>query len=124
MSKIKNGLDSRSRDHDGERHQKRSDTKVGTLRHTYGGSTVGYRSDAKLGTVLKANTRDFKEIVQERALRDKEFREGILRESIECLLSGDIKTGKALLRDYINATPDTSKSSAEGISMIIFFVPN
>ena len=48
-------------------------------------------------------TRDFKETVQERALRDPEFREGMLRESIECMLEGDLKTGKALLRDYINA---------------------
>jgi len=48
-------------------------------------------------------TRNFKETVQSRALRDPKFREGILRESIECMLAGDLKTGKALLRDYINA---------------------
>lgn len=50
-----------------------------------------------------AITRSFKETVQARALRDTEFREGMLRESIECMLEGDLKTGKALLRDYINA---------------------
>ena len=50
-----------------------------------------------------AITRDFKETVQARALQDFEFREGMLRESIECMLAGDLKTGKALLRDYINA---------------------
>ena len=33
-------------------------------------------------------TRNFKETVQARALRDQKFREGILRESIECMLSG------------------------------------
>ena len=49
-------------------------------------------------------TRHFKETIQERALKDPKFREGILRESIQSMLSGDIKTGKALLRDYINAT--------------------
>jgi len=48
-------------------------------------------------------TRDFKKTVQARALRDPGFREGMLRESIECMLAGDLKTGKALLRDYINA---------------------
>ncbi len=48
-------------------------------------------------------TRNFKETIQARALQDPEFREGMLRESIECMLSGDLKTGKALLRDYINA---------------------
>lgn len=58
-----------------------------------------------------AITRNFKEVVQARALRDQEFREGILRESIECMLSGDIKTGKALLRDYINATLGFEKLS-------------
>ncbi len=50
-----------------------------------------------------AITRNFKETIQARALRDPKFREGILRESIECMLAGDFKTGKALLRDYINA---------------------
>lgn len=49
-------------------------------------------------------TQDFKKTIQARALRDEAFREGILRESIECMLSGDLKTGKVLLRDYINAT--------------------
>lgn len=48
------GLDNRCRDGDGEIHHKRSDTLVGTLRDTYGGEFAkGYRSDAKLGTVLK-----------------------------------------------------------------------
>jgi hypothetical protein len=28
----------------------------------------------------------------------------LLREGVECLLSGDLDTGKAVLRDYINAT--------------------
>ncbi len=50
-----------------------------------------------------AITQDFKETVQARALRDRKFREGMLRESIECMLAGDFKMGKALLRDYINA---------------------
>jgi len=56
-------------------------------------------------------TRNFKETVQARAVHDKKFREGILRESIECMLSGDIKTGKALVRDYINATLGFEKLS-------------
>ncbi len=50
-----------------------------------------------------AITRDFKKTIQARALRDPAFREGILRESIESMLAGDLRTGKALLRDYINA---------------------
>jgi len=51
-----------------------------------------------------AITRDFKETIQARAQKDPEFRKAILTESIECMLAGDIKTGKALLRNYINAT--------------------
>lgn len=51
-----------------------------------------------------ATTRNFKDTVQARALQDKEFRQGLLTESVECMLSGDIETGKSLLRDYINAT--------------------
>jgi hypothetical protein len=48
------GLDGRQRDHDGEIRHKRRDTLVGTLRETYGAEfAAGYRSDTKLGTVLK-----------------------------------------------------------------------
>ena len=49
-------------------------------------------------------TRDFKETVQARIVRDPDFRETLLREGVECLLSGDMDTGKAVLRDFINAT--------------------
>ena len=56
-------------------------------------------------------TRNFKETIQARALTDKKFRQGLLRESIECMLSGDLKTGKALIRDYINASVGFEKLS-------------
>lgn len=49
-----NGLDNRCRDLDGEIRHKRSDTLVSTLRGTYGPDFAkGYRSNAKLGTVLE-----------------------------------------------------------------------
>ena len=51
-----------------------------------------------------ALTRDFKETVQARAKRDAAFRRALLQEGVECLLSGDLDTGKVVLRDYINAT--------------------
>ena len=51
-----------------------------------------------------ALTRDFKETVMGRARRDPKFREGLLREAVECLLANDMEAGKILLRDYINAT--------------------
>jgi hypothetical protein len=49
-------------------------------------------------------TRDFKETVQARLARDAAYRRELLREGVECLLGGDLDTGKAILRDYINAT--------------------
>ena len=51
-----------------------------------------------------ALTLDFKETVKDRVERDPAFREELLKEGIECLLTGDVDTGKAILRDYINAT--------------------
>lgn len=49
-------------------------------------------------------TREFKETVQARAKRDPDFRSGLLREGVECMLAGETDTGKTILRDYINAT--------------------
>ena len=49
-------------------------------------------------------TRDFKETIQERARHDAAFRQALLKEAVDALLSGDVETGKTVLRDYINAT--------------------
>jgi DNA-binding phage protein len=49
-------------------------------------------------------TRSFKETVQARAQRDAAFRETLLTEAVDALLAGDVETGKAVLRDFINAT--------------------
>lgn len=49
-------------------------------------------------------TRSFKETVQARAQRDPAFRAALLREGVDAMLAGDLATGKAILRDYINAT--------------------
>jgi hypothetical protein len=51
-----------------------------------------------------ALTRDFKDTIKSRIARDPAFREELLKEGIECLLIGDVDTGKSILRDYINAT--------------------
>lgn len=51
-----------------------------------------------------ALTRDFKETIRARVARDPKFRKELLREGIQCMLSGDVATAKAILRDYINAT--------------------
>jgi hypothetical protein len=46
-----------------------------------------------------APTRAFKEAVQARIRQDRKYREELLREGVECLLAGDLDTGKAILRD-------------------------
>ena len=56
-------------------------------------------------------TRDFKETIRARVEKDPAFRSELLREGIECLLSGDLDAGKAILRDYINATIGFEKLS-------------
>ena len=49
-------------------------------------------------------THDFKETIRARAQRDRDFRQALLREAVECIINGDLATGKAVLRDYVNAT--------------------
>src|SRR6202051_852830 len=56
-----------------------------------------------------ALTRDFKETIRERVKRDAGFRKALLREGIENFLSGDVETGKIMLRDFINATVGFTK---------------
>jgi hypothetical protein len=51
-----------------------------------------------------ALTRSFKDLVQTRIAREPAFGEALLREGIDTLLTGDVDTGKAILRDYIKAT--------------------
>jgi len=51
-----------------------------------------------------ALTKDFKDTIKARAQRYPAFRKALLQEGVECLLAGDVDTGKAVLRDYINAT--------------------
>ncbi len=57
-------------------------------------------------------TRDFKETIQDRLQRDRAFREELLKEGIQCLLSGDVEAGKAILRDYINGSLGFQELSA------------
>jgi DNA-binding phage protein len=51
-----------------------------------------------------ARSRKFSDLVQHHAKIDKSFSEALLREGIDAMLSGDVDTGKNLLRDYIKAT--------------------
>src|ERR1700687_6074019 len=58
-----------------------------------------------------ALTRDFKETIRARVKRDPGFRKVLLQEGIENFLSGDVETGKIILRDFINATVGFTKLS-------------
>jgi hypothetical protein len=58
-----------------------------------------------------ALTRNFKETILARVKRDPGFRKALLREGIENFLSGDVETGKIILRDFINATVGFTKLS-------------
>ena len=49
-------------------------------------------------------TREFKETLQARLRAERKYRKELLREGVESLLAGDLDTGRAILRDYINAT--------------------
>ena len=49
-------------------------------------------------------THDFKETIRARVRRDPDFRHALLCEAVECILNGDLETGKAVLRDFVNAT--------------------
>ena len=60
-----------------------------------------------------ALTRDFKETVLARVQADPKFRDALLEEGIETLLSGDVDSGKAILRDYIKATVGFEQLGAE-----------
>lgn len=49
-------------------------------------------------------TRRFRKTVWTRAQNDARFRAAMLTEAIIELLAGDLDAGKAMLRDYVNAT--------------------
>jgi hypothetical protein len=56
------------------------------------------------GDFLMPLTHDFKETIRAMAQRDQRFRQALLREAVECIINGDLTAGKAVLRDYVNAT--------------------
>ncbi len=60
-----------------------------------------------------ALTRHFRETIQARAQRDTRFRHALLAEAVNELLKGELGAGKALLRDYVNATIGFEQLSVE-----------
>jgi hypothetical protein len=60
-----------------------------------------------------ALTRDFKETIRARVEHNPGFRKGLLREAMENFLSGDVETGKMILRNFINRTAGFTKSGKD-----------
>jgi hypothetical protein len=51
-----------------------------------------------------AKTKSFRDLVERQVKGDRKFAEALLREGIDAMLSGDLETGKTIMRDYIKAT--------------------
>ena len=51
-----------------------------------------------------AKTKSFRDLVERHVKGDPKFAEALLREGIDAMLSGDLDTGKTIMRDYIKAT--------------------
>jgi DNA-binding phage protein len=49
-------------------------------------------------------TRSFNETVKADLQKNPEFRRALLREAVGCMVTGDLDTGKSILRQYINGT--------------------
>jgi hypothetical protein len=58
-------------------------------------------------------TKDFNETVKTRLQRSEGFRRALLREGVSCMISGDLETGKSVLRKYINGTIGFVKLGAD-----------
>jgi hypothetical protein len=59
-----------------------------------------------------ARSKSFKDLVEHHVKGDAKFAEALLREGIDAMLSGDLDTGKAIMRDYIKATVGFEKLGA------------
>lgn len=51
-----------------------------------------------------ALSRDFKDLVKARVKKSPKFRQALLMEAVQEFMNGNVDVGKAVLRDYINAT--------------------
>jgi putative addiction module killer protein len=91
----------------------RRNEKTPTGRYQYCAGPMARLQTTKRGrkVTTMALTRDFKETIRARVKRDPGYRKALLREGIENFLSGDVETGKIILRDFINATVGFTKLS-------------
>ena len=59
-----------------------------------------------------AVTRRFSDLVKADLERDGDYRRALLSEALSCMASGDLETGKVVLREYINGTVGFPKLGA------------
>jgi DNA-binding phage protein len=60
-----------------------------------------------------ALTRDFRDTIRERAQREPAFRQSLLHEGLQLINNGDFARGRAMLRNYIDATIGFSELARE-----------
>jgi hypothetical protein len=58
-------------------------------------------------------TKSFNETIKARLQESDGFRKALLREAVGCMVSGDVETGKSVLRNYINGTVGFVKLGAD-----------
>ena len=60
-----------------------------------------------------ALTRDFRRSVAARARREPKFQQALFTKALNACLAGDTQTGKAVLRDLVNATVGFERLAAQ-----------
>ncbi len=58
-------------------------------------------------------SRDFRETIRQRAQQEPKFHRALRCEAIELMLSGNTRTGRAILRNYSNTTVGFRQTSPE-----------
>jgi len=58
-------------------------------------------------------TKDFNETIRLKIQQSEGFRRALLREAVGCMISGDLETGKSVLRKYIKGTVGFVKLGAD-----------
>ena len=53
---------------------------------------------------MRPLSHDVKETINSRAQQDPEFRQALLGEAVQCIIAGELDTGKAVLHSYVNTT--------------------
>jgi hypothetical protein len=62
---------------------------------------------------MMALTKSFNDTIKSGIQQSEEFRRALLKEAVGCMISGDVETGKSVLRKYINGTIGFVKLGAD-----------